>query len=129
MLRCLPGFWRRVEGLQTWGENGNKFASRERGKAWRGLATKQPQDLAAWGQVRIDISLDTACLCLWSLLFLQGAGVWPEQWEETEMFSSEQISFPPGGWGGCPGKGWIILTLHNQTPPPLAAPSPTEFSL
>lgn len=71
-----------MEGLQTWGENGNKFASRERGKdapCRRGLAAKEAQDLAAWGQVRIDISLDTACLCLWSLLFLQGAGVWPEQ--------------------------------------------------
>ena len=32
LLHCLPGFWRRVEGLQTWGENKNKFASRERGK-------------------------------------------------------------------------------------------------
>lgn len=45
------------------------------------------------------------------------------------MLSSEQMSFPPGGWGSCPGKGWIILTLYNLTLPPLAAPSPTEFSL
>lgn len=67
--------------------------------------------------------------CLYSLLLLQGARVWPEQWEETEVLSSEQISFPPGGRGGCSGKGWIFLTLPNQAPPPLAAPSPTEFSL
>ena len=61
--------------------------------------------------------------CLWSLL-LQGAGVWPEQWEETEVLSSEQISFPPGGRGSCSGKGWILLTLPNQAPLPWQLPAP-----
>ena len=125
------GEWK---GLQTWGENRNKFTSRNGARVltltlqqWPGH--ERALGLGCWGWcARTDISLDTAWLCLWNLIFHQGAGIWPEQREETEMLSSKQTSFPPGGQGSCPGRRWIILSpaamhlLPGQPPAPLNSP-------